>query len=185
MRFFPVELSDFFTKIVTDTIKYRKTNNYVRNDFLQLMIELQNNDKSITSDIITAQCFVFFVAGFETSSTAMTFALYELASNQEIQDKVRAEINSVLKEHDGKITYDSMMDMKYLGQVIDGELIYKKTVLYLLERLADIFGNIEKCCVFIGVLNKTPYTNQNGVFFKISVIPAAFLFSHFCYMNEL
>lgn len=51
----------------------------------------------------------------------MTFALYELALNPEIQEKMREEINAVLKKHDSKLTYEAMLEMKYLQMVIDGE----------------------------------------------------------------
>lgn len=125
MKIFKREMTEFFLKIVDDTIKYRENSNYTRNDFLQIMIDMQKTDPTITLNTIAAQCFVFFVAGFETSSTTMTFALYELAKNQELQDKTRAEINRVLGKHEGKITYESMIDMKYLGQIIDGK-IFKK-----------------------------------------------------------
>ncbi|KAG5863356.1 hypothetical protein JTB14_030298 [Gonioctena quinquepunctata] len=71
---------------------------------------------------IVAQCFVFFVAGFETSSTTMTFALYELATHSDIQEKVREEIKTVLEKHNDQITYDTLNELNYLGQVIDETL---------------------------------------------------------------
>lgn len=51
----------------------------------------------------------------------MTWALYELAKNQDIQKKVRDEINTVLAKHDGKVTYEAIQDMKYMSQVLDGK----------------------------------------------------------------
>lgn len=68
-----------------------------------------------------AQALVFYVGGFETSSTTMQFALYELALNPDIQEKTREEILKVLAEYDGKITYESIYKMNYLGHVIDGK----------------------------------------------------------------
>lgn len=70
---------------------------------------------------MVAQSFVFFIAGFETSSTTMTFALYELATHPDIQDKVREELHRVLKKHNDQITYDCIKDLEYMEQVIDGK----------------------------------------------------------------
>ncbi|XP_076273987.1 putative cytochrome P450 6a17 isoform X2 [Rhynchophorus ferrugineus] len=117
-KFHGKEVTDFFTNLVKSTIKYRQDNNIVRKDFLQLLIQ---ND-SVTVDEIIAQCFVFFLAGFETSSTAMTFALFELASNQHIQKKLREEIEEVLKKFNGNLTYDAVIEMKYLDMVVNETL---------------------------------------------------------------
>lgn len=62
------------------------------------------------------------MTGHETSSTAVTFALYELAKNQEIQDRLRAEINKAIASNDGKITYDGVMEMKYLDLIVSETL---------------------------------------------------------------
>lgn len=52
----------------------------------------------------------------------MSFALYELALNIDVQDKLRIEILANLEKHDNEITYESMLEMKYLQMVIDGML---------------------------------------------------------------
>ncbi|RZC35131.1 p450 domain containing protein [Asbolus verrucosus] len=133
-RQIPKDISDFFTKVVKDTVEYREKNNVTRKDFMQLLIDLKNNKhgkedghthdgKTLTMEEVTAQSFIFFLAGFETSSTTMTFALYELAKNQHIQLKLREEIESVLTKYDGKVTYDAIQDMKYINQVLNGEVI--------------------------------------------------------------
>jgi len=74
-------------------------------------------------DVIAAQAFVFFVAGFETSSATMTFCLYQLARNPDIQERVQNEIDTVLQKHDGNITYEAISEMGYLDKVVSGELI--------------------------------------------------------------
>ena len=51
----------------------------------------------------------------------MQFALYELSLHPEVQEKAREEILRVLAKHDGKITYESIYEMDYLGRVIDGK----------------------------------------------------------------
>lgn len=118
------DVSDFFSKIVKDSIEYREKNNFVRPDFLQMLIDLRKKGAGLTLEEVTAQCFIFFLGGFETSSTTMTFTLYELAKNEEIQEKLREEILRILDKHEGKITYEGISEMKYLDQVIDGKNIF-------------------------------------------------------------
>jgi cytochrome P450 family 6 len=118
-------ITDFFFKIVNDTIGYRKSNNVERNDFMSMLMKMMQDDgvkDGLTIDEITAQAFVFFIAGFETSSTVMSYALLELSRNAEIQEKARQEIEDVLAKHNGQFTYEAMMDMKYLEQIINESL---------------------------------------------------------------
>mgnify|MGYP000262297474 CR=1 FL=1 len=75
----------------------------------------------MTLDVLAAQAFVFFIAGFETSSTTMSYALYEMALQTDIQNRVRAEIDEVLEKYGGEITYESIMEMHYLDKVVSGE----------------------------------------------------------------
>ena len=75
----------------------------------------------IDGDLFVAQALSFLLAGFETSASTLSFALYELALHPEMQRSVRAEILQVLNKHDGKLTYDTMQDMSYLDRVVSGE----------------------------------------------------------------
>lgn len=65
------------------------------------------------------------VGGFESSSSTMSFCMFELAKHPEIQQRVYDEIVDVIHKHGG-LTYDAVSDMKYLGQCLDGEF-YSKT----------------------------------------------------------
>lgn len=90
------------------------------------LIEMYKNEQSgnsedgLTFNELLAQAFIFFVAGFETSSTTMGFALYELARNQDVQDKLREEIGNVFGKHNKEFTYEGIKEMKYLEQVVMG-----------------------------------------------------------------
>lgn len=53
----------------------------------------------------------------------MAFTLYELALNQDVQDKLREEIKEVTSRHNGNISYDAMVDMKYMDMVISGKCL--------------------------------------------------------------
>ncbi|KAH0818822.1 hypothetical protein GEV33_003969 [Tenebrio molitor] len=91
-------------------------------------------EKALTLNELSAQAFVFFIAGFETSSTTMTFALYEIATNPDVQEKLRKEINSVLANHEGKLTYAAMMEMSYMEKVLH-ETLRKYPPLPILTRV--------------------------------------------------
>lgn len=124
------EVKNFFLEIVEQNIHYRETNNIRRNDFFQLLLDMKKNDElmedqnSIKMDLkcIAAQTFVFFAAGFETSSMTINFCLFELAQNLEMQEKLRLEIRKVVKENDGKITYDGLKSMTYLDCIVKGKI---------------------------------------------------------------
>jgi cytochrome P450 family 6 len=42
VSFTPTDVSNYFTKMVNETVEYREKNNIQRNDFMQLMIQLKN-----------------------------------------------------------------------------------------------------------------------------------------------
>lgn len=125
LKLLPKDVSGFFRGIVRETVEYRTENKIERNDFLDLLLKVkegQTDENKLTIDQIAAQCFLFFIAGFETSSSTATFVLYNLVQHPEIQEKVRNEVKSVVAKYDGKITYDGIMEMKILQMIIDGEL---------------------------------------------------------------
>lgn len=100
-----------------------------------------NSVNKLTIDQVAAQTFVFFVAGkiilkssthivtsalnlgFETSSSTMSFCLYELAKNKKLQQKAQQEIDRVFGAagQDG-VTYDMLGDLKYMECCIDETL---------------------------------------------------------------
>nr|AAL93295.1 cytochrome P450 CYP6P3 [Anopheles gambiae] len=130
------DVERFFLDIVKETVDYREANNVKRNDFMNLMLQIKNKGKlddsddgslgkgevGMTQNELAAQAFVFFLAGFETSSTTQSFCLYELAKNPDIQERLREEINRAIAENGGEVTYDVVMNIKYLDNVIDETL---------------------------------------------------------------
>lgn len=78
--------------------------------------------RELTDYDVYAQCLIFFFAGFDTVSTALSLTVYELALNPDIQDKLRKEIDNVWQECDGKLSYDALSKMKYMDMVVSGKL---------------------------------------------------------------
>lgn len=132
------EVEKFMVGMVAETLNYREKSGVARKDFFQLLVQLRNtgsvqlddqwetkttvdeNKKTLTLEEVTAQAYIFFLAGFETSSTTMSFCLFEIAKNPKVQAKVHEEIDHVLAKCGGNITYESVSEMKYLENCIDG-----------------------------------------------------------------
>lgn len=120
---------NFFISTIKSTMSYREKNEVTRNDFVQLLMEIkkqelekkkngqETDDLVIDDKIITANAFVFFVAGFETTASTLSYCLYELSVNQDIQEQAYQHIVSVLKNHGGEVTYDAVKDMSYIYQI--------------------------------------------------------------------
>lgn len=145
VRFVDKDVFDFMKDTVRQNLEYREKNNVSRKDFFQLLMQLRNsgklqddggdwsaeaksNVKSLSLDEMTAQTFIFVVAGYESSSTTMSFCMYELARNPELQKRAYNEITSVLQKYDGKLTYESFGEMKYLDCCIDGNYYLNKEI---------------------------------------------------------
>lgn len=135
----------YFDDMVKETLHQRLKSGTKRNDFMELFIQLHTEGSvdgeknageawKLTEDEVAAQAFLFYTAGFETSSTTMSFATYELAVNPDIQEHVQNEIDSVLAES-GHVTYDALSKMKYLDKVLT-ETLRKYPPLATLNREA-------------------------------------------------
>ncbi|XP_071631198.1 cytochrome P450 9e2-like [Temnothorax longispinosus] len=124
LKMFGPEIEKFFKDIVSNTVKVRDEQGIVRPDMIQLMMETRNKDSGPEFDIdeMTAQAFVFFLAGFDTTSTTMSFITHQLAVNPDIQSKLREEIDDVVRQTNGKPTYEAINRMEYLDAVINETL---------------------------------------------------------------
>ncbi|XP_075973977.1 cytochrome P450 9e2-like [Anticarsia gemmatalis] len=141
----------FFKNLVLDTMTDRERRQILRPDMIHLLMEAKKGqlshenvkssdetagfatveessvgtktvNRAWSNDDLIAQAVLFFVAGFDTVSTAMSFLLFELALNPEVQDKLAKEI----REHDikngGKFDLKSIQDMPYMDMVVSEQL---------------------------------------------------------------
>ncbi|KAI8641836.1 cytochrome P450 [Parasitella parasitica] len=113
-------------------------------DILTLLIESadtnENQDISdISNDMLLSNMCVLFTAGHDTTTAAMLFFMYELAVNQDIQEKARNEVISILG--DDKIdvlpTAEQVSKMDYLNMVIKETLRLHSPVAVSSPRLAS------------------------------------------------
>ncbi|KAM3961539.1 cytochrome P450 6B6-like [Aphomia sociella] len=120
--------------LVKEILRKRNYKPSQRHDFIDLLLECKNQGTVVGESIehfnkdgtpkqaklefdeiiIAAQVFVFFAAGFETSSSATSYTLHQLAYYPEVQKKVHQDIDKVLAKHDNKLSYDAIKEMTYL-----------------------------------------------------------------------
>ncbi|XP_037872543.1 cytochrome P450 CYP9A22 isoform X1 [Bombyx mori] len=141
------ETGHFFTDLVLRTMEDREVKEIVRPDMIHLLMEakqgkLSYDEKSTKeadtgfatveeSDVgkktinriwsntdLIAQATLFFVAGFETISSAMSFALHELALNPEIQDRLVQEIKENYAKTGGKFDFNCIQDLTYMDMFV-------------------------------------------------------------------
>lgn len=92
----------------------------------------RNVDVKITDDLLVAQAIIFFIAGFDTMSTILSFCVYELAMNLDVQQKLHEEIDEAFTENNGKVSYEEIVKMKYLDMVISSKLCQLLAPFYLI-----------------------------------------------------
>jgi cytochrome P450 len=72
-----------------------------------------STNQKITTIEMTAQCVLFFVAGFDTTGSTLAHVFYYLAKYQDSQQKLYEEISSI-----DKYTNESLTELKYLNAII-------------------------------------------------------------------
>ncbi|KAJ8001361.1 hypothetical protein DPEC_G00168730 [Dallia pectoralis] len=128
--FFPVEVTDFFYASLAKIKAGRGTGKTEgRVDFLQLMIDSQKDgntkpgeeNKGLSDHEILSQAMIFIFAGYETSSSTLSFLAYNLATNPHVMTKLQEEIDTVFPNK-APIQYETLMQMEYLDSVLNESL---------------------------------------------------------------
>ncbi|XP_074960951.1 cytochrome P450 3A29-like [Phalacrocorax aristotelis] len=142
----PSKVVDFFKGVFIKMKREReKGSNTDRVDFLQLMVDSQSSHdssksaktdsyKSLSDEEILAQALVFVFAGYETTSSTLSYISYNLATHPDVQQRLQDEINANLPDK-ATPTYNAIMQMEYLDMVVNESL-----------RLFPPGGRIERVC---------------------------------------
>lgn len=190
LRFISQNTEDDVIELVSNIMKQRNYTPSGRNDFIDLLLELKKKGKIVGDSIermtangtpqrielelddvlMAAQVFVFFAAGFETSSSATSFTLHQLAFHPEEQRKVQEEIDRVLSKYDNKLCYDAVKDMTYL------HMVFKEAM-----RIFPSLGYLVRECTRKYTIPNTNVTIDEGV--KI-VIPVQAIHNDEKYFDE-
>ncbi|XP_061193946.1 cytochrome P450 20A1-like [Saccostrea echinata] len=103
---------ELFKKIIKNPKKLKDADEYL---FIDALLDSTTDKDQIFSDVIT-----YVIGGYHTTGNLLTWAVYFLATYQDIQDKVYKEIRKVLGKED--VNPKSAKDLVYLNQVIDETL---------------------------------------------------------------
>jgi len=116
--------TEFFINIVRKTMETRRETKTRRNDIIDIFLD--ELDKDHKQDTFTKEelelgfvstAILFFFAGFDTTSTTLSIVVHALMHHQDVQDKLRAEIEEVLGD-DEEVTADHLKEMKIIEVVI-------------------------------------------------------------------
>nr|AHZ12896.1 cytochrome P450 monooxygenase [Panonychus citri] len=124
---FPVKNIEYLRDLTLALIEKRKNRKDKVEDLLQILIdsespEVDDDSKDatkvrLTSEEIVSASVVFLIAGFETTSTLLTWACYRLALNQNVQEKLFEEVSAADVQN-----YDVLSGLTYLDAVINETL---------------------------------------------------------------
>lgn len=108
-------------------------------DLLTLMIESEKRGEGIMTNVeLRNNLSLFFLAGHDTTSSALSFSIHYLAKYPEIQQKAREEVIALLgdEKQDVLPSVEETRQMVYLNQIIKETLRINGPIPYLIPRIA-------------------------------------------------
>ncbi|XP_039288722.1 cytochrome P450 4C1 [Nilaparvata lugens] len=86
--------------------------------FLDTLLNYNDNGIGLSDEEIKNQVNTIMFAGYDTTTSSVSFILYALMKYPEIQEKVHKELTDLLESADSVATYEDYQNMKYLDCVI-------------------------------------------------------------------
>lgn len=113
---------------------------------------------------MAGHALALFTDGTETSSTVLSYALYELAENPHCQAKLFDEICASMSKHGGKLTVERLQEMIYLEGVLL-ETLRKHPALMVMAKVCTVEHTLPKTSK-----QSKPVTIQPGTVINIPVL---------------
>lgn len=103
--------------VVMRIIEQRRQDSNDANDLITMLLHAvdEETNEQMTDEQIFDEAMTIFLAGFETTSTALTWLWHLLDQNPQVEQKLRAEITTVLG--DGVPTLESIRQLTYTKMV--------------------------------------------------------------------
>ncbi len=112
----------YVDELLDGIIAERRSGEADESDLLGIMLHTPHPEtgKRLDDLNIRHQILTFLVAGHETTSGALSFALYYIAQNPEILAKAQEEIDLILgPDRDVEPTFEQVAKLRYLRRVLD------------------------------------------------------------------
>ncbi|ORX86869.1 cytochrome P450 [Basidiobolus meristosporus CBS 931.73] len=117
--FIPSARDEWIDKFMQQIIDKRKSSvEHHRPDILQVLINTQNGEDSLSDLDIQDEIIVFLMAGSETTSNSIAFAIMFLLQNPEAMRQLKIEIESTFPTKDSVPTHSATKELPYLNAVI-------------------------------------------------------------------
>uniref|UniRef100_A0A1I8NQW6 Cytochrome P450 n=1 Tax=Stomoxys calcitrans TaxID=35570 RepID=A0A1I8NQW6_STOCA len=136
---FTKKYQNFLRTSLNNIIEERKRSGVIRNDLIDTLIKLrqeaegtiEESEKQTYDDTLLAQANVFYLAGYETSLSFLSYTLYLLAKHPKVQKRLREEIKCCLENENGHVTYESLQNIPYMDMVMQESLRLYPVVSFL------------------------------------------------------
>lgn len=113
---------DFMSQLVDDIIQERKKQDKTGDDLLSLMLHAEDPEtgERLSDENIRYQIITFLIAGHETTSGLLSFAIYFLLKNPEKLKKAVQEADDVLQG--GLPAFKQVQKLSYIRMVLNEAL---------------------------------------------------------------
>jgi cytochrome P450 len=83
-------------EVVDRIINERRASGERSDDLISLLLDARDGDEQLSNDEVRDQILIFLLAGHETTSSALTFALHLIGRHPDIQQGIRDEVAAVV-----------------------------------------------------------------------------------------
>lgn len=100
-------------------IEERKKDLDKYDDFLSILMKAKDEvtGEGLSDEALRHEILVFFIAGYETASTALCWSWYHLQNNPHVEEKMLAEFEEVLG--DREVTLEDVPNLKYTRMFVE------------------------------------------------------------------
>ncbi|SFD24478.1 cytochrome P450 [Flavobacterium phragmitis] len=114
-----LQLAEENNNIIREIIEVRNASKEEFNDLLNMLLETRYEDtgEGMSVEQLIDEIKILFIAGHETTANALTFTLYLLGNNPEVQQQVLEEILMIESETDNVV--EQLQKMTYTNAVLN------------------------------------------------------------------